>query len=234
MKRIVASFSLSILLILSLTACTSKPFPYAGLFENREGEYQLLWINNQEGKLEVPEVFAKLSRWERRDLKAAQEHFRKVDIQSVPMIYIFDNRGVALQTTSIEEAVTYLEKHIKVRDNTIIANGESDHWFGELKYELKEDMLHNEGQLSFLKDPPPKKIEYEFVHTTAFPSGTSGKIEHFNDSLYEFPIGGGGGSINSRDTLSTLTEGVNQMYILVKWEEGGKNIEEKIYLDVSE
>lgn len=122
------------------------------------------------------------------------------------------------------------------------AEGKSENWTANVIYELKTEkhngekvqMLYNNGTVNYLNDNSPNKIYYEYVYPNGFPSGSSGFIEHLEEDICEFRIGGGGSGIKEADTYESLREKIDAAYILVKWEINNESYEEKIQLNVND
>lgn len=122
----------------------------------------------------------------------------------------------------------------------IEAEGKSKYWNANITYELKtekhggkkEKILYNTGEIVYLKDNPPKEIEFEYIYPNDFPSSSSGSSEHFEEGISEFRIAGGGGSINKGNNYENLKEKIEEAHLLVKWKINNEVHEEEIQLNV--
>jgi hypothetical protein len=127
-------------------------------------------------------------------------------------------------------------------DKMIEAEGKSEHWSANITYTLKTEKhygkkvktINNDGEIVYLKDNPPKKIHFEYVYPSVFTSGLSGSIEQFKEEIGPFNVGGGGSSINKGDTIESLSEKIDEAYILIKWETDNQTYKEQIQLNVIE
>lgn len=117
-------------------------------------------------------------------------------------------------------------------NNEIIAEGKSEYWEVSIAYKLEGNMLNDNGNMVYLKDNPPNKVEFEYSYPNGFPTGSSGTIEHYEENAKEFKIGGGIGSLNEGDNYENLKEKIDEMSILIQWETDGKVYNETVDLNV--
>ncbi|OCA92606.1 hypothetical protein [Pseudobacillus wudalianchiensis] len=116
-------------------------------------------------------------------------------------------------------------------NNEIIAKGKSQYWKVSIAYKLEGSMLNDNGNMVYLKDNPPKKVEFKYSYPNGFPTGSSGTVEHYEENIKEFKIGGGSGSLNKGDNYENLKEKIDEMSVLIQWETDGKVYNETVDLN---
>ena len=117
----------------------------------------------------------------------------------------------------------------------ITATGKSENWEIRLTYTLEKSMLYQNGNMVYLKDNPPKKIEWETIHPNNFPVGSAAEIEVYVNHVKEFRLGaGGGGSLNEGDNYENIKERIDEMSVHIQWEVDGIFYSETIELDVQD
>ncbi|MBE4909806.1 hypothetical protein IMZ08_17365 [Bacillus luteolus] len=121
-----------------------------------------------------------------------------------------------------------------LKNKEIIAKGKSENWEIRITFTMEGNLLNDKGNIIYLKNNPPKKIEWETIHPNSFPIGSAGTIEVYEENIIEHRIGGGGGSLNERDNYENLKERIDEMSVFIQWEIGGEVFNETVDLNVNE
>ena len=239
-----------ILLLTILTSGCTKKIQYSKEYEGipiyptttLEKEYSMgeqhyeMYINNEfNGTIEDVENFYRTytnkEKWTIKknpvydDIETEYIHFRAYTLTK-------DEKEVTLLINQSKEkeqsALTITMESSPLQEGKIKAKGKTAYWKVNGEYRLGKREERIEGELEYLGENPPERIEYHFVfYEMPNKNSTSARgIAQYPE--YRVPTTSG----NRSEELEDIVEAINKTaYIEVLWQEAGENKKERININ---
>lgn len=148
---------------------------------------------------------------------------------------------IQLQSTKNKGDILYINLNgSPFEENEYNVEGESQHWKASLNYDVAKDKISIDGDMLYIGNGTPEKINNEFILYDTEPTSYSDEVGNRNIITTTKDQELRDGKVNIKDSidreyeLKVYEESINYGYIEIKWEEDGKEKSEKLSLEINQ